>query len=137
MVTPYTFSVAMYYTADSGPNEMQVWGRGTLTIDASSPESVTGLLTLPGWLNEPIPFGGTTVPQGQGAAPTIIATGASSEAQIEATISYAQAEDVIYSGSYVGGLVDLLFGGEWILYVIQGFSPQGASGAKATAKAGA
>jgi hypothetical protein len=120
----------MYYTTDSGPNEMQVWGRGTLTLDTLSPQSVTGVLTLPGWLNEPISFSGSTVPPGEGAASTVIATGQSSEAQLEATISYNQAGDIVHSGSYVGGLVDLLYGEEWILYVIQGFSPQQLSGAK-------
>lgn len=134
MTTSYTFAIAMYYTTDSGPNEMQVWGRGTLTLDTSSPAAVTGVLTLPGWLEQPIPFSGSTVPQGEGAAPTIVATGQSSEAQITATISCNQAEDVIYTGSYVGGLVDLLYGEEWILYVLQGFSPQGQSSAKSADK---
>ena len=125
MPTSYTFAIAMYYTTDSGPNEMQVWGRGTLTLDTSSPQAVTGVLTLPGWLQQPVPFSGSTVPTGEGGAPTFVATGQTSEAQIEATISYNLAGDVLYSGSYVGGLVRVLDAEEWILYVLQGFSPRG------------
>ena len=124
-MTNYTFSVSLL-DASANPSELQVWQRGTLTLDTSSSESVAGALTLPGYYKEPIPFNGSKVLPDEMSGTPVIASGKSSEAEITFTITYKY-DGFLYDGSYLGGLVSMLdySAQETYLYVIQGLSPQG------------
>jgi hypothetical protein len=128
-VTNYTFSVSLF-DANMNPSELQVWQSGTLTLDTSSAGSVAGVLTLPGYYKEPIPFNGSTVPPDSMSGPPVIASGESSEVEITFTITYRY-DGFLYDGSYLAGLVSMLdySAQETYLYVIQGLSPQGPFGA--------
>lgn len=129
MATNYSFSVGLL-DASPNPNELQLWQSGTLSLDTSSSEAVTGELTLPGYYKEAIAFDGSEVPPNTQAGTIVVASGQSSEAQIELTVSYRY-DGFLYDGSYVGGLVSILdySAQETYIYVIQGFTPQGPFGA--------
>jgi len=128
MTTNCTFAVSLF-DASGSSDSLGVWQSGTMTLDTSSPESVTGSLTLPGFYQEPIPFTGSEVPPETMAGTIVVASGQSSEAEITQTIAY-RFDGFLYSGSYVAGLVSLLDynAQETYLYVIQGLSPYGPSG---------
>ncbi len=128
-MTNYSFSVGLL-DASPNPNQLQPWQSGTLALDTSSPEAVTGELTLPDYYQEAIPFEGSEVPPQTQAGTIVVASGQSSEAQIELTVAYRY-DGFLYDGSYVGGLVSILdyAAQETFIYVIQGFSPQGPFGA--------
>ena len=134
-MTNYTFSASLL-NASPNPDELQVWQSGTLTLDTSSPSSVTGALTLPDYFNEPIPFTGSEVPPETMAGTIVVVSGQSSEAQIECTFSYRY-DGFLYDGSYVGGIVSLLdySAQETYTYILQGFSPQGPFGGSSRASA--
>src|SRR6185295_4589956 len=120
MTTNSTFAVSLF-DANGHPDSLEVWQSGTMTLDTSSPASVTGTLTLPGFYQEPIPFTGSEVPPETMAGTIVVASGQSSEAEITQTIAY-RFDGFLYNGSYVAGLVSLLDynAQETYLYVIQG-----------------
>lgn len=126
MTTTYTFSVSLF-DASANPNGLQVWQSGTLTFDT---DSITGALALPGFYKDPIPYEGSAVSPSTSAGTTIKASGKSTEAQITFTVTY-DFDGFLFNGSYVGGLISMLDYGaqETYLYVIQGLSSQGPSGA--------
>jgi len=128
MTTNSTFAVSLF-DASGGSDSLAPWQSGTMTLDTSSPESVTGSLTLPDFYQEPIPFTGSEVPPETMAGTIVVASGQSSEAEITQTIAY-RFDGFLYNGSYVAGLVSLLDynAQETYLYVIQGLSPSGPSG---------
>jgi len=136
-MTNYTFNVGLL-NASPDPNELQLWQSGTLTLDTASDASVSGVLTLPGYYKEPIPFSGSKVPPDTMAGQTVNATGQSAEAEITLAATYNY-DGFLYDGSYLGGLISMLdySAQETYLYVIQGFSPQGPFGAAFRGKAGA
>jgi hypothetical protein len=127
-MTDYIFAVSLF-DANAHPDSLEVWQSGTMTLDTSSPESVTGILTLPGYYQDPIPFTGSEVPPQTQAGTIVVASGQSSEAEITQTIAY-RFDGFLYSGSYLAGLVSLLDynAQETYLYVIQGLSPDGPFG---------
>jgi hypothetical protein len=132
--TNYSFSVSLF-DASANPNALQPWLSGcTLTLDSASLE---GALTLPGYLHEPVPFSGSTVPPGTEAGTTVVASGKTAEAQIAFTIVY-NFDGFLYNGSYLAGLLSLYSPAaqESYLYVLQGLSPQGPFGAKSRGSAG-
>ncbi len=128
MSAAYLFSVSLL-DASENPNILSVWQSGTMALDTSQPAAVTGVLNLPGFYKEPIPFSGATVPPGTQAGTIISVTGQSSEAEITLSLVY-NLDGFLYDGSYLGGLASILDYGaqETYLYVIQGLSPQGSLG---------
>jgi hypothetical protein len=137
-VTNFTFNAGLFDgnpLNNPNPDALQLWQSGTLTLDDSS---VSGVLSLPGYYKEPIPFTGSKVPPNQQSGTIIVASGKSSEVEIEFTISYGY-DGFLYSGSYLGGLVSMLdySAQETYLYVINGISPDGPFGAKFRGSAGA
>lgn len=129
MPTNYTFAVNLL-DASANPTTLAVWQSGTLTLDLSAPDSVTGALTIPGFYTESIPFSGSALQPSTLSGTTITAAGENTEAAISLTIDTSY-DGFLYSGSYLGGLVNILDNAaeESYLYVIQGLSPQGGAGA--------
>jgi hypothetical protein len=129
MSTNYSFAVGLL-DASQNPSALQLWQSGTLTLDTASPAALSGVLALPGFYSQPIPFSGSQVGSTM-AGTTIDVSGQSSEAQITATLTY-NFDGFLYSGSYIAGLVSMLDYGaqETYLYVVQGLSPQGPFGAQ-------
>jgi hypothetical protein len=70
-----------------------------MTLDTSSP-AVAGVLSLPGFYKEPIPFTGSTVPPDTEAGTIVVASGQSSEVQITLTLT-CNYDGFLYSGSYL------------------------------------
>ncbi len=134
MATNYTFSVSLF-DASQNPNELQVWQSGTLTIDSLSPQSVEGVLTLPGVFG-PISYAGPISPGGGSGWTRVSGSGQTSEAQISFVITYG-VDGFLYVGSYLAGLITIYVPSaqESYLYIFQGFSPQFASGAKSRGSA--
>lgn len=130
MTTSYTFSVNLLYTYDGQPG-LLLWQSGTMTLDLAASPAVTGVLTLPD-LGAPIPFSGSVTAMPGYAPPAVAAAGQNSQNQIELTCTYLS-DGVVYEGTYIGGLVDILDSEEWNPYVLQGYSPQGPFGADAQA----
>lgn len=129
MNTHYVFTTTLF-DASANQSTLQPFLTGTtLTFDASVPDNVTGALMLTGYLNEPVPFTGTTTEPGTAAGSTLVLSGHSSEAQITLTLTY-NFDGFLYDGSYVGGLLSILdfAAQETYLYVIQGQSAQGPGG---------
>lgn len=129
MTTNYAFAVSLL-DASANPDALGVWQSGTLALDTGAPEAVTGVLTLPGFYSDPIPFSGSTVPPDTMAGTIVAASGQSAEAEITLTVDY-RFDGFLYSGSYVAGLISILDynAQETYLYVVQGLSPQGPFGA--------
>ena len=128
MATNYTFSISLL-DASQNSNTLAVWQSGTLTLDTTSGSPVSGVLTLPDYYKEPVPYSGTTVPPDTMSGTIVTASGQSSEVQITFTLSYRD-DGFLYEGTYLGGIMSMLdFNAqETYTYVMQGLSPQGPFG---------
>jgi hypothetical protein len=121
----YTFTVNLLSAVGNDPANLQVAATGTLTFDLSDPESPTGVWTLPGLLDNPLPFtgqaGGSREPPG---LPVAFITGGSpdNEAWIQATFSFGT-DGWSYNGIYLGGMAAMAIEDTWQYYILQGLSP--------------
>ena len=124
MATNYTFAVTLL-DASANPNVLGTWQSGTVTLEISPANTVTGSLTIPGFYKDVIPFRGTVVQPSTASGTTVTAQGESVEASITLSINVA-GDGFLYNGSYLGGLLSILDNAaqETYLYVVQGLSPQ-------------
>jgi hypothetical protein len=126
-MTHYSFAIALLNASGDGSSGLNPWQSGTLEIDDSHAPAISGQLTLPGDLSEPIRIDGEIVDGGTQAT-TFTAKGQGGRAMVELSLAYGS-DQMVYTGTYLAGMANLLDSGqEWLFYVVQGLCPQAPPG---------